>query len=137
MLVRASPPSHYVWLCQRAGCCPTTGFRAIEAVEGDRILAMVGYDHWTRKSVEMHVAIDDVRAALPIRLPAFSYPFEEIGLDVVWGRVRSDNERALRLDRALGFREVFRGVGWVDRGVDAVIMEMRRGECRWIRRVQA
>lgn len=135
MMVRASPQSHYLWLCQRAGVCPTSGFRAIEAVdERGKILAMVGYDHWSRGSVEMHVAIDDPHAALPIRRPAFAYPFEEIGVDVVWGRVRSDNEKSLRLDRALGFREVFRGVGWAAPGVDAVIFEMRRDECRWLRR---
>jgi RimJ/RimL family protein N-acetyltransferase len=134
MIVRAAHPSHYVWICQRAGCAPTGAFRAIEAVDGERILAMVGYDRWSPGSVEMHVAIDDPRAVLALRRPAFSYPFEEVGVDVVWGRVRSDNEKALRLDRALGFREVFRGKGWAAPGVDAVIFEMRRAECRWLRR---
>jgi len=135
MIVRAAHPSHYHWLCQRAGCSPTGGFRAVEAVDsGGRILAMVGYDHWSRGSVEMHVAIDDARAALPIRRPAFAYPFLEVGVGAVWGRVRSDNDRALRLDRALGFKEVFRGKGWFEPGVDAVVFEMRREACRWIRR---
>lgn len=134
MLVRAAHPSHYPWLCQRVGCAPTAWFKAIEAVDGERILAMVGYDRWCRGSVEMCMAADDVRAVLPLRRPAFSYPFEQAGVDVAWGRVRSDNEKALRLDRALGFREVFRGEGWIAPGVDAVIVEMRRDECRWLRR---
>jgi hypothetical protein len=137
MIIRAAPPSHYLWLCQRAGCAPTGRFKAIEAVdETGRILAMVGYDHWGKPggAVEMHVAVDDVRAVLPLRRPAFAYPFLEVGMGIAWGRVRSDNAKALRLDRALGFREVFRGEGWMAPGVDAVIMEMRRDECRWLRR---
>ena len=133
MIVRAAPPEHHPWIARRTRLTLSPGFMAIEAVEGDRILGMVGYDGWTTTSVAMHVALDDPRSILRLIRPAFGIAFYEYGKEVVIGQVLSTNARSLDLCKRLGFREVFRGKDWVDHGVDLVLHEMRRGECRWLR----
>lgn len=131
MIVRAAPKEHYSWLTTRAGLVASPEFRAIEAVDGERIVGMVGYDSWTPNGVFMSTALDEpiaMRALLP---HAFRYPFEEAGREVAIAVVRSDNERSLRLVRRLGFRRVYAvRDGWA-KGVDLVLHELRREHCRW------
>lgn len=136
LLVREAPPEHYPWICNRLGLWPTAGFRALEAFEADGpIRGMVAYDHWAPNSVSVHIAIESaaaLRAFVKGRAPAFHYPFIHSGRGVLLGTVRSDNEKALKLDRHLGFREVTRLKDAAEKGVDVVIMEMRRENCRWL-----
>jgi hypothetical protein len=130
--VQAAPPEHYPWIAERAKLTIGPSFRAIEAVDGDRILGMVGYDAWMPNSVAMHVAIDEPIAVRHLLKPAFGLPFLHYGKGVIVGTVLSTNEKALAFDKNLGFREVGRITdGWAV-GVDLVFLEMRREECRFI-----
>ncbi len=93
---------------------------------------MVGYDGWLPNACAIHVAIEEPMAGRRLVRPAFGIPFLEMGLGLVLGWVLSTNTRALRLDLHLGFRETHRiRDGWRP-GVDLVLLEMRREECRWI-----
>jgi len=133
VIVRAAPVSHYDWLIARTGLNISRGFRAIEGVdETGRICGMVGYDDWTPNSVQMHTAILFPSVIRSLLRPAFMYPFVEAGRKVIVGITPGDNAAALKLNRHLGLREVYRVKdGWKD-GIDVVIQEMRRHECRWI-----
>ncbi len=133
LTVRAAPREHYGWLSERAGCLPTEGFRAIEAVDSQgRIRGMVGFDGWTDGSVGMHVALDTPNAARALIRPAFLYPFVQVSRRVVIGVTAGNNYRAIRFNLRLGFREALRiPDGWAP-GVDLVVMTMRREDCRWI-----
>jgi RimJ/RimL family protein N-acetyltransferase len=64
--------------------------------------------------------------------PAFSYPFEELGKGVLLAMVSSANVRSLRLTVGVGFRETYRIRDGVLPGVDMVLFEMRRPDCRWL-----
>lgn len=134
--VRAAPPEHFRWLAGRAHLSINGPFQALEVVRNgtvpERIIGMVGFDGWTPNSVQMHVAVDDPYAIRRLLKPAFGIAFYEFGKEVVIVNVLSTNARSLRLVKGLGFREVYRGKDWVDRGVDMVIHEMRRNECRWL-----
>jgi RimJ/RimL family protein N-acetyltransferase len=134
--LRAAPPEHFRWLAARARLTIGTGFQALEVVKNgtvpEKILGMVGFDGWTATSVSLHVAVDDPRVLRRLIKPAFGVAFYEFGKEVITVTVLSTNERSLKLVKGLGFREVYRGKDWVDRGVDLVIHEMRRNECRWL-----
>ena len=99
----------------------------------EKIVGMVGFDGWTASSVSMHIAIDDPMVLRRLIKPSFGVAFYEFGKEVVTVTVLSTNTRSLKLVKGLGFREVYRGKDWVDHGVDLVIHEMRRGECRWLK----
>ena len=131
--VQAAPESHYGWIAAKADLALSPGFRALEALDHEgAIVGMVGYDGWTKSAVSMHVALDHPMALRRLIRPAFGIAFYEFGKEVVVANVLSTNERSLRLVQKLGFREVYRGKDWIDRGVDLVLHEMRRRECRWL-----
>lgn len=131
--VRAAAPEHLPWIIQRAGLVHSPGLRAIEAVEGERILGMVAYDGWTPNACSMHVAIDEVIASRRLLRPAFGIPFVELKKQVVIGTVLGTNDRALALDLHLGFKVQCRIQDAWAPGVDLIILSMRREECRWLR----
>ncbi len=133
-IVRAAPPSHFNWLKLRTHCELTDGFRAIEALDEDGIVrGMVGYSGWTYNSVAMHVCIETPGALKALLRPAFEYPFVEGTKKLLLGITASDNKVALKFNKHVGFREVHRIKDGFADGVDLVVQEMWREECRWIR----
>jgi RimJ/RimL family protein N-acetyltransferase len=131
--ILGAPPSHFVFLAGRIGLALREDFRAIEAVDDyGRIHAMVGYDNWTTNCAEMHCVLDTPAGARRILRPAFEYLFGQQGRRIALARVCADNPRALKLDLHLGFREVHRIRDGRKDGVDLVLLEMRREECRFL-----
>ncbi len=134
--VRPAPPEHYGWIARKANLIISAGFGALEAVDGDRIVGMVGYDGWTENSCSMHYAIDEPIAIRRLIRPSFGLVFDApprgLGKGVVFGSVLSTNEKALRLDLRLGFRQVARFKDAWAKGVDLIVVEMRREDCRWL-----
>jgi RimJ/RimL family protein N-acetyltransferase len=134
--VRLAPAEHYGWIAKKIGLRPSSEFRALEAVDGNEIVGMVGYDSWTPNACSMHVAIERPIAVRRLIRPAFGLVFDPrprgAGLGVVFGTVMSNNEKALAFDRSLGFREVTRLRDAWEVGVDMVLLEMRRDACRWL-----
>lgn len=138
MIVRAAPPEHFQYLVERAGVFPSPLFKAIEAVdEKGTVHGMFGYDGWTPNAVVMHVALDTPIALRHLLRPAFQYPFNQLGLGVALCAIRGDNERSLRLTEHVGFERVYTIRDCFGVGVDQMIFEMRREDCRWIARRKA
>lgn len=135
MIVQAAPPEHYRWIQERTQCSMTPGFRALEALDHGRIAGMVGYDFWTPAAVNMHVALEDPRSCLPLIKHAFRLPFEAVGKAMVLAVIVSDNVKSIEFVKRLGFRETYRVKDGWSPGVDQVLFEMRRDECRWIGKV--
>lgn len=132
--VRESPPLHFAWIRERTGCGVGPNFRALEAVAEDgRIRGMVGFDGWWGNAAQMHVAIESPGALRALLLPAFDYLFNFSGKSIALGVVPAHNKRALRFDKHIGFREVYRvRDGWAA-GDDMVFLELRKEDCRWLR----
>jgi hypothetical protein len=133
MLARAAPPEHFQYLHERAGVAITPTFKAIEAVDEKGIVhGMFGYDGWTRNAVVMHVALDSPAALRTLLYPAFGYPFLQLGLGIALCAIRGDNVRSIRLTEHVGFKRVYTVRDCFGGGVDQMIYEMRREDCRWL-----
>lgn len=61
----------------------------------------------------------------------FHYPFEQLGVNMLLGKIDSSNTHALTFNRKLGFKEVARVPGVYPTGA-LVIMSMCRPDCRWL-----
>ncbi len=132
VLVQPAPPEHYVWLGEHAGCGITQDFRAVEAVKAGRILGMVGYCDWAPNSARLHVAVESPWVIKYLLGPGFSYPFREVGVGLLIGITPANALKAVKFNRHLGFREAQRiKDGW-GTGVDLIVFEMRRDECKWL-----
>lgn len=99
-----------------------------------RIRAVVAFTDFRRWSVEMAVATDERGHWLSRTFlrACCAYPFLQLGLRRVTGRVESDNARAMALNEHLG--GVREGVQRQQFGEnDAVLFGMLRSECPWIK----
>lgn len=133
MKVVAATCSEFYWLSRRAGCALATDFTAIKAVDRfGAIRGMVGYQDWMPNSVKLHMAADTPIVWRSLLRPALSYPFLEVGVGLCVGIIPDHKHKSLDFVRAVGFREGYRQPnGWA-KGVDVVVMELRREDCRWL-----
>jgi ribosomal protein S18 acetylase RimI-like enzyme len=96
--------------------------------------AVVAYNGFNYRICSMHVAGDGGRwIDRQMLRVCFDYVFRQCDRVAVYGQVASNNMPALRLDTHLGFKEVHRIKDAVADGVDLVILEMRRENCRWLK----
>lgn len=96
------------------------------------IRAVVVYCGFYGKSCMIHVGSEGQHWATKDFLKkVFEYPFNTLKLKVIIGTVAGSNEKALKLDRHLGFREVAVIPDAHDDG-DLVILEMRPADCRFL-----
>ncbi|RKH08995.1 hypothetical protein D7X74_30395 [Corallococcus sp. CA047B] len=136
--VRAAPPAHFAWLEGRTGCVLTRNASAIEAVDADgTIRGMVAYDSWTESAVSAHMAVESPSVWRALLRPAFEYPFVQAGREIILGVIVASNARSMAFVERVGFREAHRVQGGWAKGVDLVVWEMRREDCRWLKKEAA
>jgi hypothetical protein len=122
-----------LWLCPKIRYVPTPNMTCVGLYshEDKDLKWVVGYDQWSQNSAEMHVAGDGF-VSREFLYKVFAYPFSHAGIKVLLGRVSSNNEDALKLNKHLGFERVCTIPDAADDG-DLVIMAMRREDCRWLK----
>jgi L-amino acid N-acyltransferase YncA len=133
-IVAMSTDDQWEWLYARATPTITPRSKGIVALREDgTILAAAVFDSWTRTSGQVHVAIDN---PLAIRHgfvhECMDYFFNFCDRRIMIGLTPSNNTKSLKFNKKLGFVEVFRIEDGFDEGVDYVIQELRKENCRWI-----
>ena len=109
-------------------------FQAMGVVRDGSLIAVVAFNGFCGRVCSMHVAGDGGHWISRALLDAvFDYPFRQLDLAAVLAPIAASNEHALRFDTHLGFTEAHRvPEGWA-RGVDLIILEMRREACRYLK----
>ena len=132
---RAMTDNDWEWLRSRAltiRCEDTQGIVAYEAKTG-KILAMCAIDSFTQNSCSTHMAIDDPTVLRHGFLQELArHIFITCGRSNVIGLVPSTNKRAIRFNKHIGFREIARIPDAIADGIDYVVMQMTRDECKWL-----
>jgi hypothetical protein len=133
VIVRPALDQELGWIVERSRCVLPPLSRAIKAVDiSGNIRGMVAYTNWTPNSCEAHMAADTPIAWRSLLGPAFSYPFEQVGVNIILGVIRGSNLKSLSLAAHFGFVESHRVAdGWAN-GEDLVMIEMRKENCRWL-----
>ena len=109
----------------------TTGIVAID--ENNTPLAACVMDNWTANSVQCHLLVLDSKVLRHGFLETcFDYVFNINGRKVVYGLVPGNNEKALKLNEHMGFTEKCRFEGAFEDGVDYVILELKRENCKYL-----
>jgi len=94
------------------------------------LTAGVIVDHWNGASCAMHVAVEAPVTKEFTRF-CFTYVFRQLKAKKVIGLVGSKNEKALRFDRHLGFKEEYRIADGHPDG-ELVILSLTADKCRWL-----
>lgn len=113
--------------------------KAIGHVRDGRLIAAVTYNHFRCRpdgsifTLEMGVYSEDRRWATKEFLKAvFSYPFIQLGLEMVRTSCSADRPEIIKFNRKIGFTpEGYHRKAW-PLGGDAVSFSMLREECKWL-----
>jgi hypothetical protein len=130
MIYTDKPGQHpvlYQFLFEHTNIPWSTDLRVIGTMrDGLAPTAVVGYNCWVGDGVFMHVAFENAHALTRELLrEAFVYPFITCGKRVIYGLTPITNEVAIRFNRKIGLKEVYRTP-------DFVLFSMTRDECRWL-----
>lgn len=112
---------------------PTEDFKGVKLVREGELVAMAGYDFWTPNAVQMHIWIPKKSGfTREFIREGLRYPFQIGNRKLIVGVTPGDNLLALEFNRRIGFVQKYRVKdGWSD-GVDMVLQELRREDCRWL-----
>lgn len=109
-----------------------SNWRCLSVLHDGELAGGVIYTNFNVRSVQIHVAAFTPKwLTRDFLWMCFDWPFNRMGVDVVYGPVDSSNDHALQFDLRLGFVEEARLVGGSPTG-DIVILSMRRHQCRWL-----
>lgn len=131
---RISCEDEWKWFCERNPLTLVPDMTSILAYNPDtkETLACCVMDTWTETSCQVHFAIDN---PFVIRHGFFEevskFVFDTAGRIAMYGLVPANNKKALSVDKKIGFREITRLKDAFKRGVDYVILELRREDCRF------
>lgn len=107
----------------------TSGLIAVDVETGERVGALIT-DNWTNNSVQAHFLI---KSPMVLRHGflhhCLDFIFNYSGRKAIYGFIPGDNEKAIKLNTHIGFKEVFRmPEGFAD-GVDYVVMQLLKEDC--------
>lgn len=113
----------------------TTG---VVARDDKRIHGVVVFDTFTPVAVNSHIALD---TPWPSKYGLFEavaeFAFVTAGKQRMFGLVPSNNERAIRLNRHIGYEEVARVPNTLGEGIDTVVMCIEKHNAtRWLRNTE-
>jgi RimJ/RimL family protein N-acetyltransferase len=122
-------------LLREVGVQPCGDLQALFWVnEQNQIEWVIGYTAFIGKTCQMHVvSLKGGYTPKQVLKCVFDYPFNQCGLEKVFGIVNSLNTRAMEYDKKLGFKEAIRFAGMHADGGDLVVFEMNKSDCRWIK----
>jgi ribosomal protein S18 acetylase RimI-like enzyme len=131
-VIVALNPNHWDEICQIMPLVrqeDTRGIASIDPESGELWGAVVCED-WTVTTVSCHIVINKPRAFRDgLHTELTDYVFNQAGRIKIMGLVPADNDRALKLNRHLGFSELFRIEDGYDWGIDYVVMELKKEDC--------
>ena len=107
----------------------TSGLIGFDTDTSERVAACI-LDNWTYNAVQGHILIQAPSAVKHGFLEACAdFIFNYSGRDALYAMVAANNKRALKLDKHLGFTEVFRMPEGFDKGIDYIVMQLLKENC--------
>lgn len=126
--------AEFKWLQHRSKCAKCDDTNGIVVYRGKKLVGAVVMDSWSYNSCTIHIAIEDMLAfkhGFPEEV--FKYIFETAGKGVVIGITPSDNLKALAFNKRVGLVEIYRIKDAYDVGIDYVVQELRKENCKYLR----
>ena len=123
------------WVCAQVPLTyveDTCGIMAVDLETGKTVGAVI-FDNWTANSVQTHFII-----TTPMLLrhgfleQAYDFIFNEKGCKFMYGLVPSNNHKACTLNKHMGFTEKTRMTDAYADGVDFILMELKRENCKFL-----
>jgi len=100
------------------------------------LLGAICFNNFIGSVCHLHVAMKDGYHYTPREMLAvvMDIAFNRFKVKKLLGIVNSRNEKAMRFDHHLGFKEEYRLMGMHDDGGDIVVLSMTPEQCRYLRK---
>jgi len=128
-------PQDWGWINQQVGilrCEDTDGIMAIDTDTNETVGACI-MDNWTQNSVQCHFMISS-----PLVLKhdflgcCYDFMFNVKGVKYIYGLVPANNEKAVKLNAHMGFTEKARLEEAYETGVDYLLLELKKENCKYL-----
>jgi hypothetical protein len=123
------------WIAARAECVHCADSAGMVAYRHGKIACAVAFDHWSHNSVHIHTAFEDLlcfKHGWPEAV--FGYIFNQCDKGVIMGVTPACNMKAIHFNKHIGFVEIFRVKDGYEEGIDFVVTEYRKENCKYIRK---
>jgi hypothetical protein len=125
----------WAWVQEQVGILrveDTGGMIGYDEDTGE-ILAACMWDNWTANSVQCHfMTTNPIVFKHGFAQEVFDYIFHYKERKFIYGMVPGDNEKALKINEHFGFTEKMRlPDAWAD-GIDYVVVELKKENCRYL-----
>lgn len=125
----------WAWISKHVDCKLCQDTRGIVAERDGEIQGAVVLDSWSWTGCQVHLAAPNPMVwRRGLHKEVFEYVFETCDRLYIMGMTPADNEVAVRFNKHIGFRPVYRVKDGHKVGVDLIVFEMRRRECRFLAR---
>lgn len=114
--------------------CMTEDTKGISAWDEDgNPLAVCVLDSWSWNSCQIHIWIENAFVLKHgFAQEVFNYVFNTCERNLIIGVTPADNPKALKFIRHIGFEEIYRIKDGYKVGVDYVVTQIRKENCRYI-----
>ncbi len=89
-------------------------------------------DGWTHTACTTHVAIQKPMCLRKLFSEFAEYVFVTCNKQMMIGIVESTHTKATKLDRHIGFKEIYRITDGYAPGVDQIILRLNKADCRFL-----
>lgn len=101
--------------------------------EAGELEAACCFDSWAFNSCQIHIYIKNPFVLKHgFAAEVFKYAFVTCGKGKVIGVTAADNLKALKFIKNIGLKEIFKIKDGYKKGVDFVLTELNREDCRWL-----
>ena len=133
-------PSDWGWVNTQVGilrCEDTTGIMAIDAEKNETVGACI-MDNWTQNSVQCHFMVTSPFVLRHGLLECcFGFMFGTQNVKYVYGLVPANNIKSVKFTKHIGFTIKTRLDEAYEDGVDYLLMELKRENCRFMPQAEA
>ena len=118
--------------------CAGTAFNPLRDISicrlrDDARLGGVIFTNYTTESIAIHSGSwDEHWINRDMLFATFDYPFNQLGVNRLFGYVPEDNFHAIRFNEKVGFTHVTRIEGMFKFGVACCLMKLERRDCRFL-----
>ena len=122
----------WAWFQSRTHVLRCEDTQGIVAYDERGIHGMCVADTFSVSSCNVHFAVDNPMSLRHGLLTVFAdWVFDYCDKKRMFGLVPDNNDRALQLDKHIGFHEVARVPDAVDDGIGYIVMRLDKEDCRW------
>lgn len=121
-------------MCRELDLAPNPTFITLSIWKGDRLLGGTIYERYTKRAIFLHiVGFEPAWFNRTFLWLGFHFPFEQLGVEKVFGLVSANRRRELEFFKKLGFVIETAIKGVYSDGADQLVLVLEKKNCKWLK----